>query len=336
MTRRELIKFIGLNGIMLSLPTKLVNAKINNNEENDMGYEALIIGGSYAGLSAAMALGRSLRKVLIVDSGKPCNRFTPKSHNFITQDGVSPEKISLIAKEQVLQYETVEFETDTVKKVIKHDNVFEVILEKGRNIRAQKIVFATGVRDILPDIMGFAECWGKSIIHCPYCHGFEYKDMKTAIFTNHHKAMHLAPLIRNLTDNVTIITKTIEEYTEDDIKSIKRNKISIIESDISELEHNNGKLKNIILSSGKKLAIDVLYSPLPFKQSTTIPLDLGCNITESGLIEVDMFQKTNIDGVYACGDNSWPLRSVASAVHTGNIAGSILNMDLANESFTRS
>ncbi|WP_418509034.1 FAD-dependent oxidoreductase [Corallibacter sp.] len=121
-------------------------------------FEVIIIGGSYAGLSAAMALGRSLRKVLIIDSGSPCNRQTPYSHNFITQDGVKPSIISSIAKKQVLEYKTVQYLNDKAIKTKKINKTYKVDTESGKTFSAQKIVFATGIKDNLSKIKGFSEC----------------------------------------------------------------------------------------------------------------------------------------------------------------------------------
>ena len=147
-------------------------------------FEVIIIGGSYAGLSAAMALGRSLRKVLIIDSGSACNRQTPHSHNFITQDGVPPAKISEKAKNQVLQYKSVAFINDLAIKAEKTENGFNVDTQSGEKLVTSKIIFATGIKDLVPPVPGFKECWGISLIHCPYCHGFEFRTKKTGILAN--------------------------------------------------------------------------------------------------------------------------------------------------------
>ena len=130
-------------------------------------FEVIIIGGSYAGLSAAMALGRSLRKVLVIDGGRPCNRQTPQSHNFITQDGVPPHQITAIAKEQLLQYKTVDFVHDLAVSAEKNKNGFSISTQSGNIVTAKKLIMATGIKDLIPKIKGFAECWGISMIHCP-------------------------------------------------------------------------------------------------------------------------------------------------------------------------
>ena len=135
-------------------------------------FDVIIIGGSYSGLSAAMSLGRSLRQVLVIDSGLPCNKQTPHSHNFITQDGEKPAVISAKAKLQVDIYKTVQFFNGLAVKAFKKNKGFEITTESGDVFTSRKVLFATGVKDLLPEINGFAECWGISVLHCPYCHGY--------------------------------------------------------------------------------------------------------------------------------------------------------------------
>src|SRR5690606_24367400 len=142
-------------------------------------FEVIIIGGSYAGLSAAMALGRALRHVLIIDGGQPCNKQTPHSHNFITQDGKTPKEISSLAKQQVEEYETIKFYKGLAANATKTDKGFKITTDTNDTFTAKKLIFATGLKDIMPGIIGFAECWGISVNHCPYCHGYEYRNKNT-------------------------------------------------------------------------------------------------------------------------------------------------------------
>jgi thioredoxin reductase len=172
----------------------------------DVVIMGVIMGGSYAGLSAAMVLGRALRRVVIIDSGLPCNRQTPHTHSFITQDGATPAHIAAVAKGQVLAYPTVSFQTGTVVSVTGSATAFTVRTAASETIHARKVLFATGVRDQLPFISGFAECWGISVIHCPYCHGYEYRDQPTGILVNGPTALDFGKLIRNWTKKLTIFT----------------------------------------------------------------------------------------------------------------------------------
>ncbi len=299
----------------------------------DSYLDVIIVGGSYSGLSAAMTLGRSLRKTLVIDSGKPCNRFTPHSHNFITQDGKKPNEIAAIARLQVEEYKTVEFLNGQVANAERIERGFKVATESGKTFYADKLIFATGIKDTVPDIEGFAACWGISIIHCPYCHGYEYRNQTTGILVNGENTFHFAPLIYNLTKNVTVLTNGKVQYTPDEMARLHKNQISIVEAEIHSVEHHNGMLNNVVFTDGTKLHLDALYTALPFEQQSNVPEMLGCQFTDKGYISVDGFFKTTVDGVYACGDNSSLFRSVSNAVASGNFAAAAINKELAMERF---
>ena len=332
-TRRQIIKQGGLALTALALPFPLTAfTKFNSMTDNKI-FDVIIIGGSYAGLSAAMALGRSLRNVLIIDSGLPCNRQTPHSHNFITQDGEKPAVIAEKAKSQVLQYDTVKFHNDLVVSGKKAEIGFEIATKSGDTFRSKKLILATGVKDIMPDIKGFSECWGISVIHCPYCHGYEFKKKKTGIIANGDRAVHIASLVSNLTDNITILTTGKADFSAEQTAKLNKHHMAIVETKVSEIKHNNGYIKNVVFEDGSKMDFDAVYAAIPFAQHSDIPVALGCELTEQGHIKTDMFQKTTVSGVFACGDNSSMLRSVAYATSTGNIAGAMANNSITEEEF---
>ncbi len=296
-------------------------------------FEAIIIGGSYAGLSAAMSLGRSLRKTLVIDSGKPCNIQTPHSHNFLTQDGIPPAEISALAKDQAAEYDTVEFYDGKAISAQKKDFGFEITVENGEKFNSKKLIAASGIVDEIPDIKGFKESWGISLIHCPYCHGYEYRDKKTAIVANGDKAVHISSLVKNLTQNVTILTRGKANFTAEQLEKLKNNQIEIIETEISELKHENGYVKSLLFSDGTERSFKAVYAALPFHQHSDIPKELGCESTEFGHLKTDQFQKTNIPGLFVCGDSASMMRSVSNAVMTGNVAGVMVNMELVTDCF---
>lgn len=332
-SRREIIKQGGLALVALSIPYHLIPfTKFNNMTDNNF-FDVIIIGGSYAGLSAAMALGRSMRSVLIIDSGLPCNRQTPHSHNFITHDGEKPHIIAEKAKAQVLAYPTVKFHHGLAISGKKNGNEFTITTQAGETFAAKKLIFATGIKDIMPNIDGFSECWGISAIHCPYCHGYEFRNQKTGIMANGERAFHVASLVNNLTDNITILTSGKAEFTADQITKLNKHNIKVIEDNISVVEHKKGYIKNVILNNGNQLALNAVYAALQFKQHSDIPVDLGCELTEQGYIKVDGFQKTTVQGVFACGDNSSMMRAVSNAVAGGNLAGVMVNKELTEEQF---
>ena len=296
-------------------------------------FEIIIIGGSYSGLSAGMSLGRALKKVLIIDSGQPCNMQTPHSHNFITQDGKTPKEIATLARQQVEAYRTVGFYDGLATDAKKTTNGFEIMTERGDIFTARKLIFATGVKDLMPNINGFTECWGKSVIHCPYCHGYEVRNEKTGILANGDSAFHYAQLISNWTKDLTLFTNGKNTLNQVQIEKITKRDISIVEKKIVSFEHRNGNIRQIVFEDHSTFELKAIYARPDFEQHCRIPEKLGCGLTEEGLIKVDFFQKTTVEGVLACGDNASPLRAVSYAVATGTIAGAMLNNGMAEEAF---
>ncbi|OXA94770.1 NAD(P)/FAD-dependent oxidoreductase [Flavobacterium hercynium] len=296
-------------------------------------FDVIIIGGSYSGLSAAMSLGRALRQVLVIDSGLPCNRQTPHSHNFITQDGEKPAVISAKAKLQVEYYNSVQFYSGLATAAVKTQNGFEITTASGKVFSAKKILFSTGVKDLLPAIPGLAECWGISVIHCPYCHGYEVKEQKTAIIANGAMGFEYAKMISNWTKDLRILTNGKSTLASKDIEVLKQHNIQIIENEIDAIEHVKGNIKQIIFKDQSKMEIEAVYFRPPFEQHCSLIESLGCELTEQGLVKVDLMQKTTVSGIFASGDSCIQARSVAMAVSSGSFAGAAINKELIDAEF---
>lgn len=332
-TRRDIIKKSGIVLTTMAIPYPLSAFMKYKNISEKNNFEVIIIGGSYSGLSTAMALGRALRDVLIIDSGMPCNNQTPYSHNFITHDGEKPNVIAEKAKSQVLKYETIRFINDLAVDGKKTNNGFTITTQTGKVFTTQKIVFATGVKDIMPNIKGFSECWGKSILHCPYCHGYEVRGEKTGILADGNFAFHYAQLILNWTKDLTIFTNGPSVLTNEQKTKITNRNIPIIEKEIALIKHENGSVSNILFKDETYSAIQAIYSRPIFEQHCKIAGKFGCEITEEGYIKVDMFQSTTIENIYACGDCTSPMRSIANAVSSGNITGAVINNTMTSLKF---
>ncbi|OQP44545.1 pyridine nucleotide-disulfide oxidoreductase [Niastella yeongjuensis] len=296
-------------------------------------YDVVIVGGSYAGLSAAMSLGRSLRNVLIIDSGLPCNRQTPHSHNFITHDGETPKAIAEKAREQVLKYKTVSIQPGLAVSAVKKEDGFELTTADGTRFFARKLLFATGVKDLMPAIPGFAECWGITVIHCPYCHGYEVKQEKTGIMSNGDIGFEFSKLIANLTPDLTLFTNGKSTLSLEQLEKLQKHKITVVETEIAGFEHSNGQLKQVLLKDGSTMPLKAMYAKIPFIQHCDIPVQLGCTLTEQGYLAVDMLGRTSVPGVYAAGDNTAMMRAVSLAVAGGGMAGAGINKELVEESF---
>lgn len=280
-----------------------------------------------------MALGRALRRVLIIDSGRPCNKKAPHAHNLITWDNAAPSEIIAKAKEQVLNYSTVQFIYGTVSDVQKLEHGFEARTEKGESFSAKKILFATGVSDTMPDLEYFSDCWGVSILHCPYCHGYEVKGVKTAVLANGEEAFLVCMVLTHWTEEIILLTNGESSLSENQTLKLQEHGIKIIEHKVEAISHSAGQLEQIRFSNGEKLDISVMYAKLAFKQHSNAPEKLGCELTEEGYIKVDECKKTSIPGVYAAGDNTSKGRTLAQAIAAGNIAGMMINGELSLDSF---
>lgn len=296
-------------------------------------FDVIILGGSYAGLAAAMALGRALRNVLVIDAGHPCNSQTPYSHNFLTNDGKTPTEIAGLAKQQVQMYSTVRFVEDMATAGIKTKTGFEIQTQAGEVFTSRKLVLATGIKDMMPAIPGFAESWGISVLHCPYCHGYEVSHQRTGIIANADAGFELSSLISNWTNDLTLYTNGQSTLSNEQKAKLETHQISVIETEIDRLENKNGYVENIVFKDGKKAPVHAIYARLPFVQHSSIPQELGCELTQDGYIQTDPAQRTSIQGVYACGDNSTKMRTVANAVSTGTTTGFMVNRELIDEDF---
>ena len=333
LTRGEFIKLSSKASAFALVPFPLVNISKYNTMTNNNTYDAIIIGGCYAGLATVMALRRAIKKVLIIDDGKPCNRQTPHSHNFLTNDGKTPAEIAALANLQVRRYETVKFFYGLATDAFKTVNGFELKVSTGEIFLAKKLIFATGIKDMLPAIDGLAECWGISVIHCPYCHGYEVRNEKTGILANGDIAFDFTRLISNWTKDLRLFTNGKSTLTTQQIEKLQKHQIKVVEEEFEKLEHKNGHLQNIIFKNGSKLSVNALYAPAPFEQHCKIPELLGCELTEEGYIKTDSSYETTIKGIFAIGDNASKMRTVANAVAMGTSAGIKISKEMILKEF---
>ncbi|RSK29888.1 NAD(P)/FAD-dependent oxidoreductase [Hymenobacter metallilatus] len=290
--------------------------------------EVLIVGGSYAGLAAALSLGRALRSVLVLDSGQPCNRQTPRAHNFLTQDGEHPAVIRAQGLAQVQQYPTVSFRQDMALHIQKDGPEFVVTTESGQRIAARKLIFASGIRDMLPTLPGFAECWGISVLHCPYCHGYEVRGQALGVLSNGEPGYLQARLIRNWTPHLTLFTNGPSTLDATQTRQLYEQNIALVETPIQAVEHSQGRLHHLLLQNEVAVPLAAVFTHVPFEQHTALPARLGCAFTSAGHVQVDDWQRTSVPGVYAAGDATTPMRSVANAVAAGTKAGAFVNHEL--------
>lgn len=298
-----------------------------------MDFDVIIIGGSYAGLSAALTLGRSLRKVLVIDDQQPCNAPTPHSHNFLTHDGEKPADISKKARLEVAKYLNINFLDTKAVSAYKKDDGFIVEVEHGAVFTSRKILLSSGLKDIMPDIKGFSNCWGVSVLHCPYCHGYEVKDQKIGLLMNGEHAFDMAKNLYNWNKELVVLTNGKAQFNEEQINKLKEKSIEIIEDELAEIVHKDGNLQRVVFKNGKDLSLVAMYARPEISQKGELFKQLNCELTENGTIKVDEFYRTPITGVFAAGDCASLFRTLGGVTAAGTMAAVMINKEMINEDF---
>ncbi|QNR83611.1 NAD(P)/FAD-dependent oxidoreductase [Pedobacter riviphilus] len=298
-----------------------------------MDFDVIIIGGSYAGLSAALALSRATRNVLVIDAGKPCNKQTPHSHNFLTHDGDKPADIAKAAKVEVLKYPTVRFLEGKAILARQIDGGFSIGVENGENFTARKILLATGLKDVLPNIKGLADCWAISAIHCPYCHGYEVKNEKIGLLMNGDYAFEMAKNLHLWNKDLTILTNGKSQLSAEQTEKLRSKSIIIIEDEVVELLHNNGYLDHVVFKNGEKIALKAIYVKSDVEQHYNFNEQLGFELTDLKTIKVDEQQQSTAKGVYAAGDCATLFRSLSIVTAAGTMAAVVMNKEMISEDF---
>jgi thioredoxin reductase len=292
-----------------------------------MFHDALIIGGGFAGLSAANVLGRARQNVLVVDAGAPRNRFSSHAHNMLGHDGRAGSDILADARKQLAAYPDVTLVQGNVEAVRAHGDGFRATLADGRDFAAKRIVLATGVQDMLPQIPGLAERWGQSVLHCPYCHGYEIGGGRIGVLAgNAHAAQHAA-LIANWGE-VTLLANGVA--IDDEGRALLASRgVAIVEGPVVEIEGRAPAMEAIRLADGSRVAVEALFIPVTARPSP-LAAALGCALEDSPagpFVSVDALKRTSVQGVYAAGDTARAMHSIVFAAADGMMAGVALHRD---------
>ena len=268
-----------------------------------MSFDAVIVGGSFAGLSAAMMLARARRSVLVVDSGLPRNRFSSHSHGVLGLDGISGSDLLRQAKAQLLDYSTVRWATDTVIDAQPTVDGFAVTSASGETWAARKLLLATGITDVLPELPGLAERWGHSVLHCPYCHGYEIGGGAIGLLGGHALSSMMAGVLADW-GQVTLFAHGME-LDEDTLATLQRRGVRIETEAVVALEGEAPQLSAALLADGRRIDLRALFVSARQQMGSPLVEILGCELDESPvgvLIRVDAQKQTTVPGVYAAGD----------------------------------
>lgn len=291
-----------------------------------MTYDVIIIGGSYAGMSAAFPLLRARRNVLIIDGGKRRNRFASHSHGFLTQDGVAPDVIAAQAGVQLAAYPTLTWIEGNATSAKKGDEGFAVTLDDGRDFIGRRLILAHGVTDTLPEIPGLQERWGQSVFHCPYCHGYELNQGRIGVIGVGEMSMHHALMLPDWGQTVFLPNGSFE-LNEEQVAQLAARGTALETGTIAEI---TGRA-DIRLSDGRVLSFDGLFVASIVAPSSPIAEQLGCAIAEmpnGRQIVTDEMKQTSVPHVFACGDAARAAGSVPLAVGDGAMAGAACHRTL--------
>ncbi|MBL8579199.1 MAG: NAD(P)/FAD-dependent oxidoreductase [Mesorhizobium sp.] len=298
-----------------------------------MLYDAIIVGGNFAGLAAALQLARVRRKVLVVDAGEPRNRFAAESHGFLGQDGVAPFEIKRQGEHQLLSYPDAAVWRDRVTRAEKTAGVFAVTLENGSMAKARRLLFATGVRDVLPAVKGLAERWGTSVLHCPYCHGYEVRDRRLGALANMPWSADTALLLPDL-GPTTFFTQGLFEIDPQQERLLTGRSIIIERTPIAEILGKDKSVEAVRLDDGRIIDLDAIFTTTRTVVTNDVPAQLGCRLQELPFgvsLEVNEFQETSVQGVFAAGDTASMMQSATFAAASGVRAAVFIHKSLAVE-----
>ncbi|QFQ95723.1 NAD(P)/FAD-dependent oxidoreductase [Streptomyces phaeolivaceus] len=297
-------------------------------------YEVIVIGGGTAGLSAALVLGRARRRTLVVDAGEPRNAPAAHMQGYLSRDGMPPAEFLAIGREEIARY-GVELVQDRVVEVTRDEEGqgFTVALADGRAAHARRLVVATGLKDELPAVPGVAERFGRDVLHCPYCHGWEVRDQPFGVLATTPMSVHQALIVSQWSKDVTLFPHTVPEsdLSDDDLRRLAAAGVRVVPGKVANLIVENDRLTGVRLTDGTTHPRSVLFTaPRPIPRTSLLE-ELGADLHETpfgAYPVVDPTGLTTVPGVWAAGNAMGFSEQVINAASSGYRAGATINGDL--------
>jgi len=302
----------------------------------DERYDVVVIGGGAAGLSGAVALARSRRRVLVVDAGEPRNAKASHVHNYLAREGTPPADLLAAGRAEVAMYggTVVSGTVTTVER--RDDGRIQLTLADGRRIEARRLLVTTGLVDELPDVPGVAERWGRDVLHCPFCHGWEARDRAIGILATGPMALHQALMWRQLSADVTVFRHTGPGFAEDEGEQLAARGIRVVDGEVAELTIDDDRLTGVRLATGEVVARDVLVVTPRFTARSELLTALGLETTEQVVngavvgtfVPAEPTGATAVPGVWVAGNVTALMAQVIGSAAAGLMAGAAINGDL--------
>ena len=294
-------------------------------------FDVIIIGAGPAGLTAGIILGRCRRKVLICDSGSYRNSRSKGLHFFLTREGIAPSEFLRLGREELKKYPTVEYRNGTVLDAKCIDSGFEIHLKNEGTEQTRKLLLATGIKDLLPEIPGVKEYYGKSIFHCPYCDGWEVRDYPMAIYGRGQRGKGLALELTAWSKNLLLCTDGPSELDDEALQKLQANGIQLIEKRIRGLEGRDGNLEAILFEDGSRAPRRAMFFSLGQRQGSDLPVRFGCDFNPKSAVRTGKHEETHIRGLYIAGDASEAVQFAVVAAAEGAQAAFSIHQELLEE-----
>jgi thioredoxin reductase len=299
----------------------------------------VVIGGGAAGLSGALMLARSRRSVLVIDAGAPRNAPAAAVHGLLARDGTPPAELLDRGRDEVCGYGG-QLITGQVSTARQDRDGFTVTLADGRMVRARRLLVATGLTDELPDVPGLRERWGRDVVHCPYCHGWEVRDQAIGVLASGPTAVHQALLFRQLSDDVVLLSHTMPQPEGQEADQLAALGIPVVPGEVVAVQINEDRLTGVRLADGTVLARQALAVAPRMTARAGFLADLGLKPTAHPLgigeyIAAGPAGLTEVPGVWVAGNVTDLGAQVGGAAAAGALAGAAINMDLVAEDAAR-
>jgi len=293
-------------------------------------YDVVVIGGGAAGLSAALVLARARRTVAVVDAGAPRNAPAAYMHGFLSRDGLPPQDLLAVGRDEMTSYGGTLIDGSVAATTRCADGGFEVRLDDGSVLAARRVLVATGLHDVLPDIPGVRERWGRDLLHCPYCHGYEVRDQPLGVLGGTTEAVQHAQLVRQWSSDVVLFPHT-DTPTAHQREQLAAREIRVVEGTVQRLLVEDDQLTGVELEHGRVVRRTAVFVRPRFVPSTDLLVSLGCDLDDDGWVRTDAVGRTTVPGVSVAGNVANPRAQVITAAGEGSSAAIALNADLVDD-----
>jgi thioredoxin reductase len=303
----------------------------NENAYEEAAYDVVVVGGGTAGLSAALILGRSRRSVLVVDAGEPRNAPAAHMHGYLSRDGMSPAEFLAAGRREVAAYGVESAEDLVTEAVPDGADGFHVRLAGGRTVHARRLIVTTGLVDELPEIEGVAERWGRDVLHCPYCHGWEVRDQTLGVIASPVAGAHQALLLSQWSDDITLFLHTVDTLADEDRRRLAAAGVTVVSGEVAGLVVEEDRLSGLRMADGRVFSCAAVFVGPRFAPRDDLLTALGATTSETPLgpyVTVDATGRTSVPGVWAAGNALGPAEQVVNAASAGYRAGATINGEL--------